>query len=237
MILRYAALCCLFTLVPLFLTEESHAQEEPAPEKKEVGVMVRMVCVQSLNGKDEEITLAKKTEDGKWIESGNLTLRAPFITEWVRVPVGLNHIALKNAAELTSIGSFTISPTIKGAVLILLPDGEKKSYRVQVIDPTNLKFQKGKALIVNYSSIPALVNMGKQTKTVASGQQLVETLTPNANGMYPLLIAYLDKEKKIVPCFDRLLSTNPNTREFILLFPDANTGLRAMNFSEFGPFE
>lgn len=237
MILRYAASFSLFILVTLFLPEASHAQGEAAPEKKQEGAMVRIVCVQSLNGEDEEITLAKKTEDGKWIEFGDLKLRSPFITEWIRVPVGLNHIVRKNAAELNSIGSFTISPTIKGAVLILLPDVEKKSYRVQLIDPAKLEFKKGKALIVNYSAIPALVNMGKQTKTVASGQQIVEAITPNADGMYPLLIAHVDKEKKIVPCYDRLVSTNPNTREFILLLPDSDAGLRAMSLSEFGPFE
>ena len=237
MILRYAASCSLFILATLFLTEASHAQAAPAPEKKEEGAMVRIVCVQSLNGKDEAITLAKKTEDGKWIESGDLTLSSTLITEWIRVPVGLNHIARKNGAELTSIGSFTISPTMKGAILILLPDVEKKVYRVQLIDPAKLEFRKGKALIVNYSKTPALVKMGKQTNTVAPGQQVVETITADADGMYPMAIGQLDKDKKIVLCYDRRVSSNPNTRTFILLFPDPDTGLRAMTLSEFGPFE
>lgn len=237
MILRYAASCSLFILVTLFLTEASHAQEAPAPEKKEEGAKVRIVCVQSLNGKDEAITLAQKTEAGKWIESGELTLSSSLITEWIRVPVGLNDIVRKNGAELTSIGSFTISPTMKGAILILLPDVEKKVYRVQLIEPATLEFRKGKALIVNYSRIPALVNMGKQTNTVASGQQLVETITADRDGMYPMLIGHLDKDKKTVLCYDRRMSSNPNTRTFILLFPDPDTGLRAMTLSEFGPFE
>lgn len=237
MILRYAASYSLFILATLFLTESSDAQAPSAPEKKEEGSMVRIVCVQSLNGKDEPITLAKKTEDGKWIESGDLTLSSTLITEWIRVPVGLNHIARKNGAELTSIGSFEISPTMKGAVLILLPDVEKKVYRVQLIDPAKLEFRKGKALVVNYSKIPALVKMGKQTNTVAPGQQVVETITADADGMYPMVIGQLDKDKKIVICYDRRVSANPNTRTFILLFPDPDTGLRAMTLSEFGPFE
>jgi hypothetical protein len=237
MILRYAASCSFFILATLFLPEASHAQEAPAPEKKEEGAMVRIVCVRSLNGKDEAITLAQKTEDGKWIESGDLTLSSTLITEWIRVPVGLNDIVRKNAAELTSIGSFTISPTMKGAILILLPDMEKKVYRVQLVDPAKLEFRKGKALIVNYSKIPAFVKMGKQTNTVAPGQQVVETITADADGMYPMLIGHLDKDKKTVLCYDRRMSSNPNTRTFILLFPDPDTGLRAMTLSEFGPFE
>jgi hypothetical protein len=238
MILRYAASCSLFILVTLFLTESSHAQEAPAPEKKEEeGAMVRIVCVQSLNGKDEAIALAKKPEDGKWIESGELTLSSSLITDWIRVPVGLNNIVRKNGADLTSIGSFTISPTMKRAILILLPDVEKKVYRVQSIDPGKLDFRKGKALIVNYSTIPAFVKMGKQTNTVASGQQVVETITADANGMYPMLIGHLDKDKNTVLCYDHRVSSNPNTRTFILLFSDPDTGLRAMTLSEFGPFE
>src|SRR6478672_5847695 len=139
MILRYAASCSLFILTTLFLTEASHAQEAPAPDKKEEGAMVRIVCVQSLNGKDEPITIAQKTEDGKWTESGELTLSSSLITEWMRVPVGLNDIVRKSGAELASIGSFTISATMKRAILILLPDVEKKVYRVQTIDPAKLE--------------------------------------------------------------------------------------------------
>jgi hypothetical protein len=126
---------------------------------------------------------------------------------------------------------------MKGAILILLPDVEKNVYRVQTIDPAKLEFRKGKALIVNYSRIPALVNMGKKTNTLAPGQQLVETIMADSDGMYPMMIGHLDKDKKTVLCYDRRMSSNPNTRTFILLFPDPDTGLRAMTLSEFGPFE
>ena len=237
MILRYAASCSLFILVALFPTEQSHAQEVPAPDKKEEGSMVRIVCVKSLTGEDEAVTLAKKTESGKWSESGDLTLSSALITDWIRVPGGLNHIARKNGAELASIGSFTISPAMKSAILILLPDMEKKVYRVHLIDPAKLDFRKGKAIIVNYSTIHALVKMGKQNNTVAPGQQVVETITADSDGMYPMLIGHLDKDKNTVLCYDHRVSSNPNTRTFILLFSDPDTGLRAMTLSEFGPFE
>ena len=237
MIFRYVASCSLIVLATLFLTVKTHAQAAPASEKKEEGAMVRIVCVQTLTGRDQPITFAKKTEDGKWIESGDLTLSSTIISEWTRVPAGLNQIAKRSGAELISIGSFTISPTMKGAILILLPDKEKNGYRVQLIDPAKLEFRKGKALIVNYSKIPALVKMGAKSNTVASGQQVVETITADANGMYPMLIGYLDADKKTVLCYDRRVSSNPSTRTFILLFSDPDTGLRAMTLSEFGPFE
>lgn len=242
MLLRYVATCSLFVLAMLFLPESSQAQTEPQteapPEKKEKGAMVRIVCVQSLSGdKDEDITLAQKTEDGKWTESGDLTLRSPGITDWVRVPFGSSHLVRKGAEEPVSLGLFTISPDMKGAILILIPDLVKQTYRLQVIDPAKLEFRKGKALIMNYSKIPAALNMGKETKSVAPGQQLVETITTDGDGMYPLRIGYPDKDKKIVLFYDRRASSHPNTRTYILLFPDATTGLRAMTFTEFGTLE
>ena len=103
--------------------------------------------------------------------------------------------------------------------------------------PAKLEFGKGKALIVNYASIPALVNLGKQTKTLAPGQQLVETISADASGMHPMLIGHLDENKKTVLCYDHRVSSNPNTRTFILLFPDPDTVIRAITLSEFGPFE
>lgn len=200
--------------------------------------MVRIVCVQSLSGdKDEEITLAQKTDDGKWIESGDLTLRSPGITEWVRVPLGPIHLIRKGAEEPVSLASFTISPDMKGAILILIPDLAKQTYRLQVLDPAKLQFQNGKAFVMNYSAMPAVLNMGKETKPLAPGQQLVETITTDANGMYPLRIGYLDKDKKPVLFYDRRASSHPNTRTYILLFPDTSTGLRAMTFTEFGTLE
>ncbi len=238
MSLRYVASYILTILAMLSLAGTSSAQAEPVPEKKEEGAMVRIVCVQSLSGnKEEEITLATKTEEGNWNESGNLSLRSPFITDWVRVPVGLNHVVRKEAQEFVSLGSFTISPTMNNAVLILVPDLKKKIYRIQLIDPSKLKFQKGKALIVNYSNISAMVNIGDKTKTIEPGQQLVETIKTDANDMHRMLIAYLDKDKKVVPCYDKFVSANPKTRKFILLFPDPDTGLRAMSLSEFDPIE
>lgn len=242
MFLRFTASCSLVFLAMLFLPEISRAQTEPKTEapsgKKEKGAMVRIVCVQSLSGdKDEEITLARKAEDGKWIESGDLTLRSPCITDWVRVPFGASHLVRKGSEEPVPLASFTISPDMKGAILILIPDLAKQTYRLQVIDPAKLQFRKGKALIVNYSKMPAVLNMGKETKSVPPGQQLVEAITTDGDDMYPLRMGYLDKDKKTVLFYDRRASSHPNTRTYIFLFPDAKTGLRAMTFTEFGTLE
>jgi len=244
MSLRPTAFFFLSILSVLAVQQASHAQNAPVPEKKEEGTMVRFLCVQSLTAvkekgkeEDEKMTLARMSEDGKWTEVGEISLRSPFITSWIGLKEGLTHIVRKEGEKMVSLGSFTVAPKMKNAIIIMLPDFEKKSYKLQLVDPTKLEFRKGKALIVNYSRIPALVNMGKETKTVAPGQQLVETITADVDGMYPMLIGHLDKDKKMVLCYDRRVSSNPNTRTFILLFPDPDNGLRAMSLSEFDPLE
>jgi hypothetical protein len=235
---RYTVLRFLSVLAALCLQQTSHAQDAPVPGKKEAGTMVRFLCTQSVTeakekDEDEKITLARMSEDGKWIEVGEIGLRSPFITSWIGLKEGQTHLVRKEGEKMISLGSFTIAPKMKNAIIIMLPDFEKKSYKLQLIDPAKLEFQKGKALIVNYSTLSAVVSMGKETKTVSSGQQIVETIKADGDGMYPLLIGHLDKDKKIVLCYDRRVSSNPNTRTFILLFPDPDNGLRAMSLSEF----
>jgi hypothetical protein len=219
------------------LAQAETAKPETAPAEKKEGVMVRMVCIQSLTGKEEEAVLATKTEDGKWMEHGAVTLRSPFITPWLRVPRGTTHLVRKNRGETVSLGSFLIPQNSKSSIVLLFPDTGKNIYRTQVIDPGNLGFQKGKVLIVNYGSIPAMLQMGKTSLTVNPGKQVVETINTDKDGMYRLMIAHMDKDQKIVPCYDRFVSSDPQTRKFILLFPDPKSGLRAMSLSEFGPFE
>lgn len=238
MIPRHAASRFLVILAALFMPETGRAQTETSPGKKVEGAMVRIVCVRTLSGgKEEEITLANKKEDGEWSVSGDLTLRSPGITGWLRVPHGTNNIVRKEADGFVSLGSFNISPDMKGTILILIPEPVKKSYRLQVVDPAKLQFRKGKALVMNYSTIPASLNMGKETKILAPGQQFVATIRTDRDGMHPMLIGYHDKDRNFSVCYDRRISSNPNTRTFILIFPDPETGLHAMTFTEFGPFE
>ncbi len=213
------------------------AQEAADPAKKEEGVMVRMLCVQSLSTKEEETMLATKKEDGTWFEHTAVTLRTPFISEWIRLPHGTIHLTNKEEEPVRSLGSFVVPEKPKRLIVVLLPDTKKNGYQMQVIDPENLGFQKGKALIINYGKVRAAVRIGERTVTVNPGQQVVEKIDANQDGMYRLLIGHLDDNQKIVPCYDRFVSSNANTRKFILLFPDQQLGLRAMSLSEFGPFE
>jgi len=230
-------------LAGLFSIGICHAQTEPDPapappeKKEEEGAKARILCVQSLVKGDDEVILATKTDDEKWKELGKLSLRSPVITDWMPVPKGLTHIVRKKGEQMVSLGSFDIKEGLKRVILVLLPDTKKDIYRIQVIDPNNLGFQKGKALVINYANLQAVVKIGNTTKTVAPGQQIVEKIEADADGMFALLVGHVDKEKKIVTCYDRKVSSNPDTRKFILLFPDPDTGLRAMSLSEFGPFE
>lgn len=227
-----------FAILLLFSQGICLAQSGTIPEKKNEGTVVRILCVQSLTGAEENVTLATKTEDGEWVEHGAVTLRSPFITPWIKVPSGVTHIVRKKGDEMFSIGSFKITPKLDRAILVMLPDTAKDIYRMQVINPAELGFQKGKALILNYGNVPAVVKMGKISKTVNPGQKVVQKIAADEDGMYRLVIGHVDKEnRKIIPCYDRFVSSNPGTRKFILLFPDKDTGLRAMSLSEFGPFE
>lgn len=230
-------LSALATLTAMLSTELCEAQTETTPEKKDEGVMIRMLCVQSLTGDEEDAVLATKTEDGKWIERGKVTLRSPFISEWFRVSPGTTHLTRKVGQEIKSFGSFPVPPNVKRLVIILVPDTKNNTYRAQVIDPGNLGFRKGKALVLNYGNVPAMVKIGKNQITVPQGKQIVADIDANEDGMYRLLVGHLDKDRNIVPCYDKFVSSDRRTRKFILLFPDPHSGLRAMTLSEFGPFE
>jgi hypothetical protein len=228
-------------LVSVFLSPQAIlAQSETASadtENKNKGASIKLICVRTLTGNEEEAILASKTEKGNWIEHGNFTLRSPFITSWLTVRGGMTHLIRKEGNEMKSIGSFAIPPQSERSIVILVPDTEKNLYRAQVIDPGKLGFKMGKALILNYGEVTAMVKIGNQALTVSPGKQTVTDIHANQDGMYGLVVGYQDANKKIVPCYDKFLSSNPRTRKFILLFPGRNSGLRAMTFSEFGPFE
>jgi hypothetical protein len=236
-IFRRLAIVAAMVSPAVCLAQTQTAKLETAPLEKKESVMVRLLCVQSLTGKEEQAVLATKFEDGNWLEHGSVTLRSPFITPWLPVPRGTTHIVRKNGSETVSLGSFLIPENANRSIVLLFPDTGKNIYRTQVIDPGNLGFQKGKALIANYGKIPAMVQMGKTSVTVNPGKQVVATIDADKEGMYRMMVAHFDKDQKIVPCYDRFVSSNPQTRKFILLFPDPKTGLRAMSLSEFGPFE
>ncbi len=134
----------------LFFAGICHAQTQPAPvspeKKNEEGAKARILCVQSLIEGEDDVILATKTEDGKWKEQGKLALRSPLITDWMPVPIGLNQIVRKKGDQMIPLGSFDVKEGLKRVILVMLPDPKNSIYRIQVIDPGNLGFQKGKAL-------------------------------------------------------------------------------------------
>ncbi len=228
---------CIYLLLFILATTISNAQGETGAKRKETGTMVRMLCVQSLTGDDKEVILATKTKDGKWKEHGKVTLRSPFISQWIQIPKGTTHLLRKQGKGMISLGSFKSGKKLHRAILVLMPDTTKKTYRINVINPEQLKFQKGKALILNYSKIIAVVKLGGKQKVVKPGQMRVVNIVANKDNMYRLLVSYVNKDKKVVACYDRFVSSNPKTRKFLLLFPDTHAGLRVFSLSEFGPFE
>lgn len=228
----------LAILATILLSATGIAQTDGSLEKKkEEGPMIRVLCIQTLTENEEQAVLATKTEDDKWIEHGSITLRTPFISEWLRVSPGMTHLARKEGGEIKSFGSFFIPPNGKRLVVILVPDKKNNIYRTQTVDPGSLGFSRGKALVLNYGQVPALVKLGRKQISVPVGKQIVMDVDGNEDGMYRLLVGHQDKDGKIIPCYDKFVSSKANTRKFILLFPKSGSGLRAMTISEFGPFD
>lgn len=228
--------CCVLLLLCLLTPSTLSAEGEPAAKEKTSGPMMRFLCVGSLS-KDEEIILASKTEDDKWIEYGSVILRSSFITPWMKAAPGPMNLTRREADGLVSIGSFKLAENAKRSIVVLLPNTAKKNYQVDVIDPEKLKFRKGMALITNYSEVPALVMLGSKRTEVKPGQRVAEQAVVGPDGMYRMVVGYQNAKKELIPCYDRYISANPDARDFLLLFPDSTTGLKVYSLSEFGPFE
>ncbi len=55
--------------------------------------------------------------------------------------------------------------------------------------------------------------------------------------MYRMLAGYKDAEEEWVVCYDRYVSSNPESREFLFLLPDEILGLRVLSLPEFGDID
>jgi hypothetical protein len=212
-------------------------QETAVPKKKESKPLLRILCVRSLE-ENQKVILASKTEKGKWKEHKEMTLRSPFITDWTEVSQGVFHLTKRQNKTLVSLGSFTIAQNMKRAILVLRPRPNKKSYLINLIDPTQLDFRSGNALVMNFSKIPAVVKMGGESlKLVQPGKKTVIPIAAGKDRMFRMLVGYKNKSNDLIACYDRYVSANPKTRKFILVFPDPDTQLRVVSLSEFGPFK
>lgn len=229
---RYAALFLAF-LSPA-IGQDSVADANPKEQARKP--QLRFVCVSSLS-EDQEVILASQDEKGAWQEYGSLKLRSSLITEWLPAHTGELHLALRVTDGLKSIGRFTYPEGAQRALAVLLPDPVKKTYRADVIDPAKLKFIKGSALLINYSPLPGAVILGSLKTRVKPGERLIVKPEPEANGMYRMMVAYAEEKEKLVPCYDRYVSSNQDARDIIFLLPDPTLGLKVFSLSEFGPFE
>jgi hypothetical protein len=226
----FLSLCALL-LFPLT------AQEAPAetgkPERKP---HLRFLCVTALK-ENQEVVLATRDEKGDWQEHATFTLKSSFITESYTVKQGELHLALREEGALKSIGTFTYPADSHQLLVLLAADLTKNIYRAKVIDPEKQKFEKGSVLVVNLSTQTGIVILGTGKKTVNAGAQEVVKPVVEANGMYRLLVAHLDAEQKPIPCYDRYVPNNPDSRDVLFLLNDANTGLKVFSLPIFGAFE
>lgn len=229
-----------FLNIPAFLlgmlTIAAAKPDPVSPDRKNGKPQLRIVCVSSLS-ENQEVILASRDDEGDWQERGTVELRTSFITDWLPAQVGELHLAVREEGILKSIGHFTYPEGTQKALAVLLSDPVKNRYSVDVIDTAKLKFTKGSALLVNYSSSNGAVVLGSLKTGVEPGERMIVKPIPEANGMYRMMVAYAPTDKELVPCYDRYVSNNPDARDIIFLLPDQTLGLKVFSLSEFGPFD
>lgn len=226
-----------FAVILLGLWLPAMAQEpDAAPKEREEKILLRFVCVSSL-AKEQEVVLASRNEKGDWLELSPVGLRPSFITEWLPAATGELHLALREAGGLKSICKFTYPASARRALVVLVADRKKKVYRPVVIDPQKMEFSKGSVLVVNFSTRPGMVLLGSKKILVKSGQRVVAKPSLDSNGMYRMMVAYAGDNKEAVPCYDRFIPGNPDSRDMMFLFPDPTLGFRVFSLPMFGDLD
>jgi hypothetical protein len=231
--LRAAILCalCFSSLIQSSFSQD--AAGEPAADEEKIRPMVRLICVTTL-AEDQSIVLATKDKEDKWVELGKTDIRASFVTDPVPVRPGPVHLTIREGGTLKSIGQFQYPAGAKLALVIMMADQEKQIYKTNVTNPEEIRFRKGSILILNFSQQTAVVMLGSKKVTVNGGQKQVAEPALDETGMYRKLVAYIDADKKPVPCYDRFISGSPDSRDMLFLFPDATNGLRVFSLPVVG---
>lgn len=215
------------------------ASAQPAAtttEEKKNQAKLRLICVSSLEP-EHEVKIASRNDQGEWLEIGKTGIRSSFVSDWLPAKPGELHLTTPGANGPQSICKFTYPETTRRALVVLIADPAKKTYQAVVYDPEKLNFAKGSVLIVNFSQRPGMVVLGTKKIAVASGNQSVVKPNPDNNGMYRLMVAYEDANKKPVPCYDRYVQSNPDSRDLLFLIPDASLGLKTFSLPIFGSFD
>jgi hypothetical protein len=202
-------------------------------DTKESAPKIRLVFLTSLMENDA-LVLASRGNDGEWTEHGELKARPSFITEWFGVRSGELHLARRTPEGLVSQGRLLMPAGARAAVAIIQADSIGRTYLTKVIDPAKSGFARGSTLLMNLSGKKAMVILGKTRVTVEPGATVVSKASLDVNGMYRMLVGYNDPDNGLVACYDRYLSGNAMSREFLFLIPDENLGLRVLSLSEFG---
>jgi hypothetical protein len=211
--------------------------QEPSetPKERKAKPQIRFVCVSSL-ADEQEVVVASKDDKGEWLELSTVKLRSSFITDLVPAMEGELHLALREEGTLKSIAKFNLA-SARRALVVLIANPPKKSYIASVIDPEKLAFARGSVLLINFSSQPGMVLLGSNKLVVNPGQRKVAKPTLESNGMYRMMVAYPDANKNPVPCYDRYIPGNPDSRDMLFLFPDPTTGLKVFSLPMFGELE
>lgn len=210
-------------------------QDVPREEEKKDQFRLRLICISSLES-DQEVTLASRNEAGEWLELGKAGLRSSFIGDWLPAKPGELHLALPENDGLKSICKFNYPADARRALVVLIADPSKKVYRAGVFDPDKLAFAKGSLLAINFSNRSGIVVLGSKKVLIESGGKTVIKPTLEKNGMYRMLVAYEDADRKPVPCYDRYVQGNPDSRDLLFLIPDQSVGLKVFTLPIFGDF-
>jgi len=209
-----------------------HGQSKERKDKSQL----KFICVSSLE-ENQQVVLASRNEKGKWKELGTITPRTSLITDWIPAHTGELHLAVREEGALKSICQFTCPAGSRRALVALTADPEKKVYDAHVADPAKLEFTKGSVLMFNLSPNTAVVSLGPQEEEIEAGQQRVVKPTVEENAMYRMMVSYLDADGKAVPCYDRQVSSNPNSRDMLFLLPDKALGLKVVSLPIFGSLD
>lgn len=210
-------------------------QDVEQPGEKKDQAKLRLICISSLES-DQELTLASRNEKGEWLELGKAAIRPSFISDWLSAKPGELHLTLPGDEGPKSICRFNYPADARRILVVLIADPRKKVYRAGVFDPDKMAFSKGSVLAINFSSRPGILVLGsKKTSIAAGGQSVIKPALEN-NGMYRMLVAYEDADRKPVPCYDRYVQGNPDSRDLLFLIPDQSVGLKVFTLPIFGDF-
>lgn len=224
------------TLLGVLIATLIGQQDATAAEEKKNQPKLRLICVSGLEA-EHEVKIASRDDKGEWLEIGKTSIRSSYVSDWLPAKTGELHLTTPGANGPQSICKFTYPEAARRALVVLIADPAKKTYQAVVYDPEKLDFAKGSILVINFSPRSGMVVLGTKKITVASGGQSVVKPTPEPNGMYRMLVAYEDENKKPVPCYDRYVQGNPDSRDLLFLIPDAALGLKAFSLPIFGLFD